>query len=372
MKFNVPSKSLLGFTSAVSKVISSKTSLPILNNFLFALEGDMLIVKASDMENALVGRLPVTEAEGSGKFCLDAKRLVDLLKEMPDQGITFEIDEYNYEVKITYPNGKFNTVAINGVEYPSAEGEKEEPLLEFTLPVEVALKGIENTLFAVGSDDLRPQMKGILWDVKPEKVIFVSTDTRKLVRYTNQKVAPGVEGSFILPQKPATVFKNVFSDEKEVKIEVTAKSLRFTSDRFTFDCRLIIGSFPDYNKVIRENPYALTVDRLGFINAIKRVGAFGNEGNGLMRFILSQDHMIMRASDSGFGSSGEEKVPCTYTGSDLTIGFSALYLLEIFTTITTREIVMYLADPGRPALCVPAENDPDSDMLVLLMPMNIN
>lgn len=372
MRFNVPSKTLHTFVSAVSRVINTRNALAILNNFLFTLDGDMLTVKGSDMENSLVGRIPVTGAEGSGSFCLDGRRIVELLKEMPDQGITFEIDDDNLETKITYPNGCYSTVGINGMEYPSTSVGDEGESISFTCPTEQVMKGIENTIFAVGTDDLRPQMKGILWDVKPDRIIFVATDTRKLVRYTNALSAPGTEGSFILPMKPANVLKNVFSKEEEIKVTVTEKSVVFESASFTFDCRLIKGAFPPYDRVIpTNNPYSLTVDRQSFITAVRRVGVFGDGGNGLVKFKLSTDNLTLRAQDNSYGTSGWESVPCQYTGNDLMIGFGAPYLIEIFSTITTPDVVMRLSDPTRPAVCVPAEDAPDSELLILLMPMNI-
>ncbi|MDE6264049.1 MAG: DNA polymerase III subunit beta [Paramuribaculum sp.] len=372
MKFNVPSKTLHSYVSAVSKVINSKNALTILNNFLFTLDGDILTVKASDMENSLVGRLPVTGAEGGGSFCLDARRIVDLLKEMPDQGITFEIDDDNLEVKISYPNGMYNTVAINGVEYPLTTEAQEGETISFTMPADQVMKGIENTIFAVGTDELRPQMMGILWDVKPDRIIFVATDTRKLVKYTNSLIKPGSECSFILPLKPATVLKNVFGKEDEIEITVSEKSVKFNSPSFTFDCRQIKGAFPPYDKVIpANNPYALTVDRLSFLTAVRRVGVFGDCGNGLVKFKLTPDTLTLRARDNSYGTSGWESVPCSYTGNEFMIGFGAPYLIEIFSTISTTDVIMKLSDASHPAVCVPAENEPDSELLILLMPMNI-
>ena len=190
MKFNVPSKTLSGFVSAVSKVINSKNPLTILNNFLFVLEENTLTVKASDSENSLVARLEVTGAEGEGSFCLDARRIVELLRELPDQGITFDINDDNHEVKISYSSGDYSTVGLNGREYPEPEQVDAGDRLSFVCPTEVVMKGIENTLFAVGTDDLRPQMMGILWDVRPDHIVFVATDTRKLVRSTTRWCSP--------------------------------------------------------------------------------------------------------------------------------------------------------------------------------------
>lgn len=372
MKFNVPSKSLHSYVSAVSKVINSKNALAILNNFLFTLDGDILTIKASDMENSLVGRLPVTGDEGHGSFCLDARRIVDLLKEMPDQGITFEIDDDNLEVKISYPNGLYNTVAITGKEYPLTTEAQEGETISFTMPTELVLKGIENTIFAVGSDELHPQMMGILWDIKPDRIIFVATDTRKLVKYTNSLVKPEAECSFILPIKPATVIKNVFAKEEEIEITISEKSVKFHSPSFTFDCRQIKGAFPPYDRVIPlNNPYSLTVDRLSFLNAVRRVGVFGDCGNGLIKFKLTPDTLTLRARDNSYGTSGWESVPCSYSGNDLMIGFGAPFLIEIFSTLYTTDVIMKLSDASHPAVCVPAENEPETELLILLMPMNI-
>ena len=374
MKFNVPSKTLYNYVSSVSKVINSKNALAILNNFLFVLDDNTLTITASDLENRLTARVPVTEVEGNGSFCIDARRLVDLLKEMPDQGITFNIDDNTLAVEITYPSGNYNLIALNGNEYPSNNNDDEDTeKLEFTCPTEQLIKGIDNTLFAVGNDDLRPQMMGILWDIKPDAITYVATDTRKLVKYRNEMSAPGVEGSCIIPIKPATVIKNVFAKEQEVKVTIEPKSATFESPSFTFNCRFIKGTFPDYNRVIpANNPYTLTIDRHSFLNAVRRVGVFVDPGHGLVKFKLTPDKLIMKAQDNNYLTSAWESVPCDFTGSEMVIGFSAPYLIEIFGTLSTSDIVIKLSDPSRPGVFLPSENDTDSELLMLLMPMTVS
>ncbi|MDE6324428.1 MAG: DNA polymerase III subunit beta [Paramuribaculum sp.] len=372
MKFNVSSKTLYTFASSVSKIISSRNALQILNNFLFELEDDTLTVTASDMDNSLVGRLSVTDAEGSGSFCLDARRIVELLKEMPDQGITFEINDQNLEVLITYTNGHYNTVALSGIEYPEHRKAPESETISFEATPEQIIKGIENTLFAVSSEEIRPQMMGILWDVKPESVVFVATDTRKLVKYVDGTMRSGSECSFILPVKGAQVIKNVFAKEDAVKVTVTPVSAIFESATYTFDCRLIKGNFPDYNRVIpTSNPYTFTADRVSFLNAVRRVAVFGDGGGGLVKFNFDSNEVVLRASDNSLGTSGEEHVPCNYEGEPLRMGFGSQYLVEILSTFSSPDIMIRLADPSRPALFLPGETDPDTELLMILMPMNV-
>lgn len=374
MKFNVSSKTLYSYVSAVSKVINSKNALTILNNFLFELSDNTLTITASDLENTLVAHLEVMDAEGEGKFCVDARRMVDLLKEMPDQGISFDINDDNLAVEIIYPSGNYSFIAINGNEYPSNESVDESTdIIEFTCPTEQIIKGIDNTLFAVGNDDLRPQMMGILWDIKPDAITFVATDTRKLVKYRNAMSAPGVEGSCILPIKPATVIKNVFAKEDEVKVTLEPKSATFESPSYKFNCRFIKGSFPDYNRVIPvKNPYVITVDRQSFLNAVRRVGVFVDQGHGLVKFKIEKDQLTMKATDNNFCTSAREVVPCDFTGTEMIIGFSAPYLIEIFNTISTTDILIKLSDPSRPGVFVPSENSENSELLMLLMPMTVS
>ncbi len=373
MKFNVSSKTLYSYVSAVSKVINSKNALTILNNFLFELKDNQLIITASDLENTLVAHVEVFDAEGEGRFCVDARRIVDLLKEMPDQGVTFDINDDNLSVEITYSSGNYSFIAINGNEYPSNEAtENPEGVFTFTCPTEQVLKGIDNTLFAVGNDDLRPQMMGILWDIKPDAITFVATDTRKLVKYRNALSAPGQEGSFILPVKPATVVKNVFAKEEQIKITVEPKSVTFESPAYKFNCRFIKGSFPDYNRVIpTNNPYVLTIDRQSFLNAVRRVGVFVDQGHGLVKFKIQPEKLVMKATDNNFCTSAREEVACDFTGNEMVIGFSAPYLIEISNTISTTDLVIKLSDPSRPGVFLPSENDADSELLMLLMPMTV-
>ncbi len=374
MKFNVSSKALYQAASAVSKVINSKNAMAILNNFLFTLEDNQLTITASDIENTLTARVDVTDTDGEGKFCVDARRVVDLLKELPDMGITFNIDDNNLAIEIKYPGGNFNFIGINGNEYPSnREDNPGEINCRFTAPTEQILKGIDNTLFAVGNDDLRPQMMGILWDIKPDAITFVATDTRKLVRYRNSMSAPGVECSCIMPLKPSTIIKNVFAKEEKVNITIEPKSATFETDNFTFNCRFIKGNFPDYNRVIpTNNPYVLTIDRASFLNAVKRVGVFVDPGHGLVKFKLTPNELIMKAQDNNFCTSARESLACDFTGNEMVIGFSAPYLIEIFNTLSTTDIVIKLSDPSRPGVFLPDENAADSDLLMLLMPMTVS
>ncbi len=373
MKFKVQSKALYSAISAVSKVINAKNAMTILNNFLFEVSGDIVSITASDLENTLTARVQLAELEGEPmKFCIDARRSVELFKELPDLMVEFTVED-NLAIVIDYPGGKFNFVGVNGNEYPSTRNEESDSQpVSFTCPTEQMILGIDNTLFAVGTDDLRPQMMGIYLDIKEDAITFVSTDTRKLVKYRNWQSAPGVVASCILPVKPANIIKNVFVKEENLTITLDSKSASIESGMYTFNCRFIKGNFPDYNRVIpQNNPYVLTVDRKSMLNAVRRVGVFVDPGHGLVKFRIHPESIELKAQDNNFCTSGREEIPCGFTGTEMVIGFSAPFLIEIFNTLSTENVVVKLADPSRPGVFLPEENGENSELLMLLMPMTV-
>lgn len=374
MKFNVQSKILYSQASAVSKVINSKNPMPILNNFLLELSGNVLTITASDIENTLSARVPVLEAEGEGRFCVDARRLTDLLKSMPDIGITFDINDETLAIQVTYNAGAgtFDFVGIVGDEYPTPQIRPDEGATSFSVPSNQILSGIENTIFAVGNDTLRPQMMGIYWDVKDDGITFVATDTRKLVRYRNATTEPGVTCAFIMPTKPAQVIKNVMPRDVEVKVSADSKRALFETEELSFSCQLLKGAYPDYNRVVpHNNPYTLTVDTASFLAALRRVSVFGDQGQNQVKLRITTSEVTVKAVDNNYCTSAVESVPCDFNKDEMIIGFSAPYVMEIFSTIPTSEVVVSLSDPSRPGVFCPSEQGEGTDLLMILMPMNV-
>ncbi len=374
MKFNVQSKVLYSQASAVSKVINSKNPMPILNNFLLELKGNVLTITASDIENTLSGRVPVMEAEGEGRFCVDARRLTELLKSMPDIGITFEIDDASLAIQVTYNNGagKFDFIGIVGDEYPTPQVSTDANAVKFTAPTNQILMGIDNTIFAVGNDTLRPQMMGIYWDIMDDGITFVATDTRKLVRYRNNISAPGVTTSCIMPTKPAQVLKNVLPRDTEVKVSIDEKRALLETEEITFSCQLLKGAYPNYNRVVPENnPYTMTVDTGSFLSALRRVSVFGDQGQNQVKLRITPNEVTVKAVDNNYCTRAVENVACDFDKDEMIIGFSAPYVMEIFSTIPTSEVVVSLSDPSRPGVFRPSEQGENTDLLMILMPMNV-
>ncbi len=381
MKFTVSSRALYSTLSGVSKTINSKNTLTVLDNFLLEVdaEKELLTVTASDTENTLVARLAIGQADESGRFLANAKRLCDIGKELPAVDVEISVDLDSLAMQIDFPGGKFDLVALDANQYPVSS----DPLSEISaadgdVPAELLLSssmlmsGIENTIFAVATDQIRPQLMGILWDVKPDGIIFVATDTRKLVKYENKSAAPGIERRLILPLKPAVLLKQLLAKEEDVKVVLTDKSATFTTEKLTLSCRLIKGNFPPYERVIpADNPYVATFDRESILTAVRRVSVCADPAHGLMKLRFTHGLLEIKVDDTSHSTFAVEKVPCDYTGRDIVIGFSAGYLIEIFNTLPTENILMKLADPSRPGVFVPEENAENTDLVIILMPMTV-
>ncbi len=373
MEFSVPSRTLQTFASAVSKVINAKNALTILNNFLFSISGSTLTITACDGENTLCARIPIMDVEGEGEFCIDARRVVELLRVMPEQELRFKVDDSTLAVEMSHPDGSYKFMGLSGSEYPRFKRPATENVQIFKTSGSTILRGLEYTAFAAGTDLLRPQMMGVYWDIKPDRLIFVATDTHKLVKFEDTGFAPGFEGSFILPNKSTNVFRSVFTKDEEVTVTLDPnQGVTFETDTFTFDSRLVKGRFPDYTRVIPENnPYTLTVNRNLFSKAVRRVSLFVDEGHGLIKFRITPEKLTIKASDNEYNTSGIETLSSDFTGTEMVVGFSSSYLQELTSVIWTDDLVFKLADPSRPAVILPTEDKPETKLTMLLMPMNV-
>ena len=373
MRFDVSSTALLSHLQSIGKVIASKNTLPILDNFLFQLEENTLTVTASDAETRLVTSLEVMNAEGSGLFCVSAKMLLDPLKELPEQPLTFDVNDANLEVFIHFQNGKYNFIGQKGDTYPQQKPLSEQAV-EVVMDAQLLLNGISRSLFATADDELRPVMNGVYFDFHTDDLTFVASDGHKLVRLRNLSVKSEERASFILPKKPATLLKNLLAKEEGViRLQFDDNNAYVRCANCEMVCRLIEGRYPNYNSVIpKENPFQVTIDRMFLLNALKRVSVFSNQSSSLIKLHLEDNLLTVSAQDIDFSTSAEERIPCEYNSDELSIGFKATYLIDILGNISSTDVILQLADPSRAGLILPLENQENEDLLMLLMPMMLN
>ena len=372
MKFIVSSTGLFSRLQAISRVINSKNSLPILDCFLLELTDGTLSITASDSETTLSTSIETNEYDTDGRFAVNSKTILDALKEIPEQPLTFEVSE-SMEIVVKYQNGKYSLMGQNADEYPQSANLGSNAV-HVSLGVEVLMNGINRSLFATADDELRPVMNGIYFDITTEDITFVASDGHKLVRNKTYKARGNEKAAFILPKKPATLLKNLLPKETgDVQIDFDDRNAMFTLENYSMTCRLIEGRYPNYNSVIpQNNPHRATIDRAAFVSALKRVSVFSSAASSLIKLRLDMNTIQISGQDIDFSTSAEETLMCQYEGNQMSIGFKSTFLIDILNNISSQEVVMELADPSRAGVIVPVEQNEEEDLLMLLMPMMLN
>ena len=373
MKFVVSSSTLYSRLQGISRVINSKSTLPILDCFLFSIEGNTLSITASDNETTLDTLMEVVTSEGDFQFAIPSKTLLDAIKELPEQPVTFEVNPQTMEVTIQYMNGKYAMIGQSADEYPMAAliGENS---VNFSIEADTLLGGINRTIFATADDELRPVMNGIYFDIFTDNVTLVASDGHKLVRYKLHDAKGEEKAAFILPKKPAALLKNLLSKEAgEIKISFDDRNATFEMSTHRMICRLIEGRYPNYNSVIpQNNPFKVTIDRAAMLSALRRVSVFSSQSSSLIKLRMGNNELIISAQDIDFSTSAEEKLACAYEGTAMSIGFKATFLMDILSNINGQDVVLEVSDPSRAGVIVPSEQTENEELLMLLMPMMLN
>ncbi|MFH0999734.1 MAG: DNA polymerase III subunit beta, partial [Bacteroidota bacterium] len=347
MNFVISSKELEHHLQAIGKVINAKNTLPILDNFLFELKGNELTIKASDLETTMITKIILENASGKGLLAMPAKILLNSLKEFPEQPLTFNIDDETLAIDILSENGKFSVVGLNGEDYPQASVIKSDEATKIQISSEILFQGITKTIFATAHDELRPVMNGIFIELTTETLTFVASDSHKLVRYRRSDIAAEKDASFILPQKPAGLLKNILPKEgSPVNVEFDNKNAYFELGTFKVICRLVEGVYPNYDSVIPvDNPNKLTIDRVELYNTLRRVSVFSNQASNLVKLSIVGNQLTISARDIDFSISAYEKINCQYEGEEIEIGFKSLFLIEILQNISSVDVILELSDP---------------------------
>ncbi len=370
MKFSVSSSDLLKQLQLVSGAIASNPVLPILEDFLFTIQDNRLTIAATDLETSITTALDVM-ADGNGTIAVPAKILLDTLKALPQQPITFSYSEENFSIEITSAYGKYKLAGENGADYPSIP--EPDTVDTVTLPSSSLSQAISKTIFATSNDDLRPAMTGVYFQVEPNKIIFVATDAHKLVKYTATDVQGDVSTTFIVPKKALNLVKNALGGGGEVSLAFNKANAFFSFGTTNLVCRLIDQRYPDYNAVIPiDNPNLLSATRADLQNSLKRIAIYANKTTNQVVLNINNGSLTVSAQDLDFSNEATEQLSCTYEGNPLTIGFNAKFLIEMLGVMESDEIKLELSTPTRAGILLPAEQNDGSSILMLVMPVMLS
>ncbi len=375
-KFIVSSSALLKVLTPLASVISNNPVVPILENFLFSIAKGVLTITASDLEVSMVTTLPV-EATESVALAVPSRRLLDVLKQLPDQPVTFDLDDVTYAIELKTANGRFKWAGEKADDYPKVPAVLPAVVPALELPSSVLAQAIRKTIFAISGDELRPAMTGVLIQLAATQLTFVATDGHRLLRYRRTDLGAGGAGrDVIVPRKAWGLLKSSLPAEPTVvKVVFGTSNVLFTLNGLTIVARLIDERYPNYENVIPvSNPNVMLMSRVELLNSVRRIELMSNRTTHLVRLQLSGSHVVLSAEDLDFQSEATETLTCQYDGEDMEIGFSAKFLQELLSNIGSDEVSLALSTPNRAGLLTPASHakTEGEDVLMMVMPFMLN
>lgn len=371
MKFIVSSSALLKQISAINGVITTNPVVPILENFLFEIQDGNLKITASDLQTSMITELPI-ESNENGSIAVPAKILLDTLKNLPEQPVTFTIDEETYSVEISSDNGRYKISGENATDFPKIPEISNADTVD--MPAEVLSTAIGHTIYATSNDELRPAMTGVYVKFDETNTTFVATDANRLVRYRRVDIASDANSTIIIPRKALNLLRaSLPAENSNVNIQFNVSNAYFRFNNIQMICRLVDERFPDYENVIpSDNNNNMTINRQEFLSSLKRISIYANKTTHQVRLKLSGNELQIFAEDLDFSNEASERLSCNHDGDDLEIGFNAKFLVEMLNNLDSKEVTISMSAPNRAGLLVPTEKDDNEDILQLVMPVMLN
>ena len=371
MKFIVNSSALLKEISLINGVITTNPVVPILENFLFEINDGLLTITASDLQTSMITELPV-ESKETGNIAIPARILLETLRNLPEQPVTFSIDEESYSIEISSENGRYKLAGENATDFPKVPAVSDD--FSVSISSDVLAKAINNTIFATSSDELRPAMTGVYINLSSESTTFVATDSHRLIRYRRVDVTSDNDNVIIIPRKALNLLKSTLPAENIiVKLEFNISNAFFRFENMRLICRLIDERFPDYENVIPlDNEIIMTINRNEFLSSLRRIAIYANKTTHQVRLKITGNELQISAEDLDFSNEASERLSCEHEGDDIEVGFNARFLIEMLSHLESDEIDMKLSAPNRAGLIFPKEKEKEEDLLMLVMPVMLN
>ena len=373
MNFIVSSSYLLKNLNSISGVITSNPVVPILENVLFEIEGGNLLITASDLQTSVMVELQV-ESKEDGSVAIPAKILIETLKNLPEQPVTFSIDDQNYNIEINSDNGRYKLAGENSADFPKVPGVNDG--YSSDINSEILNSAISNTIFSTSTDELRPAMTGVFFKLASTGCTFVSTDGHRLVKYIRTDIkGDEVDHDMILPRKSLNLLKSILPTDKssDIKLDFNASNAYFSFENIKMVCRLIDERYPDYDNVIpSDNSNTVTITKSELLGSLKRISIYANKTTNQVRFKITGSEILISAEDLDFSNEANERISCEHDGDDIEIGFNAKFLIEMLSNIESEKVILKLSEPNRAGLLIPEDINDNEDITMLVMPVMLN
>jgi DNA polymerase III subunit beta len=368
MKFTITREKLHEGLGAVAASVPTKTTLPVLANILVEATKDGLSLSGTDLDISVSTTIPAS-VDQEGATTLPARKLVEIVKELPNAAIRVT-SSGEQRVQIECGRSKFKLLGLAREEFPAF------PSVKFEGGWKVAARELQKLIghvaFAASTEESRPILNGVLWELRPDRMRMVATNGHRLARMdVPASGQSGGQADLIIPPKALEQIRRLFGGEEEIEIGKSDNHLGFRSTSTQIYTRLIEGPYPNYEQVIpRENDKSLTADKAALAAALRRMSIVASDQTHRIRMAFTNGACKLSVQTPDLGEAQEE-LAVAYEGDTLEIGFNAAYLLEILKYMPTDEVRMTFKAPERAATCEPVGWDDPASYLTLVMPLRL-
>ncbi len=367
IKFSVAREALVRPLQLVSGVVEKRQTLPVLSNVLIQIEAGNLSLTGTDLEVELVGRLPIMDSQGDGEITIPAKKLLDIVKSLPDDAnISLSVDET--KAVLTSGRSRFSLSTLPATDFPSVEDDADN--LKFTMDQQVLKKLIDATSFAMAHQDVRYYLNGLLLELNNGQVRAVATDGHRLALST-AAAETGLQDrkQVIVPRKGILELSRLLGEGAgEIEVTLGNSHIRVQTPGFTFTSKLVDGKFPDYERVLpRGGDKVIHGERQEFKTVFSRAAILSNEKYRGVRLCLSEGNLQIFANNPE-QEEAEENIAIEYAGDGLEVGFNVSYLLDVFNVLNGDQVKLIMSDPNSSALI---QDGVDESSSYVVMPMRL-
>jgi DNA polymerase-3 subunit beta len=368
MKLTITREQLQEGLVAVAAAVPSKTTLPVLANILLEATKDGIRLSGTDLDIS-VSTTASASVDQEGAITLPARKLVEIVRELPSASIRLTASG-EQRVTIECGRSRFRLLGLPREEFPAFPAVKFDKAWHATSGD--LQKLITHVAFAASTEESRPILNGVLWELRPERMRMVATNGHRLAKMDVPATAgSGAEADLIVPPKALEQIRRRFGSDEEVEIARSENHLAFRSKTTQIFTRLIEGPYPNYEQVIpRENDKVATVDKAALTSALRRMHIVASDQTHRIRMGFANGSCKLSVQTPDLGEAQEE-VTVSYEGDPLEIGFNAAYLLEILKFMPTDEVRLTFKAPERAATCEPVGWDDPASFLALVMPLRL-
>ena len=368
MRFTISREKLQEGLAAVASAVPSKTTLPVLANLLVQTTEKGIRISGTDLDIAISTEV-TADVEAAGAITIPARKLSEIARELPPAPVKISAAG-DQRITLECGRSKFKLLGLPKSEFPSFPAVKFEKALR--IPSGDLQKLISHTAFAASTEESRPILNGVLWELRPEHMRMVATNGHRLAKMdVPVKMASAPSSDLIIPPKALEQIRRLFPAEEELEVAQGENHLGFRSPFTAVYTRLIEGPYPSYDQVIpRDNDKYAIIDKVAFTGALKRMSVVASDQTHRIRLSFNSGMLKFSVSTPDLGEAQDE-LPVRYNGDPLDIGFNAAYLLEILRYMPTEEIRLTFKAPERAATIEPEGWSDPATYLCLLMPLRL-